>query len=247
MKKLYALAAIIVATISTNAQTIIFQEDFAGLTKGNNTSTSGSNSPWQTGNENFPTVKNAYEAGGALRLGKGNDTGSITSKALDLSQNNGNFKLSFKVKGWHKKVEGDIIVSITDQEDKTVTYSAKMSDDFETFTLEYTGGTKNSIITIGTSAKRAFIDDIKVETDTPLAVENSFKSKTALVKNTTVKNQLYFATTAEVKIFNMNGQLMQTASVKEGQALNLSQLTSGIYLVNAVVNGEKISQKIIKN
>lgn len=63
---------------------IVLSENFSALTSGDNTTSSGSATAW-TGNALFPTVVNAYQAGGAVRLGKSNATGSITSKTLDLS------------------------------------------------------------------------------------------------------------------------------------------------------------------
>src|SRR5690606_17265282 len=58
-----------------------FEESFDDITAGNSTSSGGSNSQWN-GNDNFPTVVRAYQAGGAVRLGTGSDNGSITSLPL---------------------------------------------------------------------------------------------------------------------------------------------------------------------
>ncbi len=140
------------------AQTVVFNEDFSSITNGNNTSSSGSNTAW-SGNENIPTVNKAYQAGGAVRIGASGGPGSLTTKAIDLSSNGGNYTLSFDVKGW-SKIEGSINVSTSHGSKQTVTYTAKMSDSFETIELEMTGGTANTTITLATTAKRAFIDNI---------------------------------------------------------------------------------------
>jgi len=137
----------------------LLNEDFESITTGNSTTSGGSSSAW-SGNDNFPTVSNAYQAGGAIKLGNGNNPGSITTKTIDLSQNNGRFSLSFDVKGW-TSVEGNIIVTIKGQS-QTVTYTATMNNDFQTKELFYTNGQANSTITIATSAKRAFLDNIRV-------------------------------------------------------------------------------------
>ena len=144
-----------------NAIHYILNEDFSGITTGNSTSTSGSSSAW-TGNANFPTLTNAYQAGGAVRIGKDKAAGSITSDTLNLSENNGRFILSFDVKGWTNVEDSNIVVSITGQENQIVKYTAKMSDAFQTKELFYTGGQNNSTITISTTAKRAFIDNVRV-------------------------------------------------------------------------------------
>ncbi len=138
---------------------VVLTEDFSSITTGNSTSTSGSGTIWG-GNTNFPTVSSAYQAGGAVKLGTGSATGSITSKEIDLSANSGSFTVSFKVKGW-TSVEGSIIVSLGTV-NKTVTYTAKIADDFESKSVSFTGGTIASKIKIATSAKRAFIDDVVI-------------------------------------------------------------------------------------
>ena len=139
--------------------TEIFREDFASITGGNNTNSSGSSTAW-SGNTNFPTVAAAYQAGGAVRLGTGSAIGSITSRPLDLSVNGGNFTVSYKVKGW-TAVEGNIKVTVGSVS-QTNTYTAVMAGGFETKTLNFTGGTTNSTVKIETTAKRAFIDDVVV-------------------------------------------------------------------------------------
>jgi hypothetical protein len=142
-------------------QVTIFSEDFSSISVGNSTSTSGSGSAW-TGNTNFPTVATAYQSGNSIKLGSGSAIGSIISKPLDLSVNGGSFTLSFDVKGW-TTVEGNIKVTITNQIAQTITYTAVIaSTNFETKTINFTGGISNSTIKIETTAKRAFLDNIIV-------------------------------------------------------------------------------------
>lgn len=158
LRSLLTLLVMAVWGTSAMAQTVVFNEDFSSITNGNNTSTSGSSTAW-SGNKNIPTVSKAYQAGGAVRIGASGGTGSLTTKAIDLSSNGGNYTLSFDVKGW-TNVEGKIKVSTSDGNQQTVTYSAKMANSFETIELEMTGGTANTTITLATTAKRAFIDNI---------------------------------------------------------------------------------------
>jgi hypothetical protein len=137
---------------------IVLSEDFASITSGNSTSSSGSATPW-AGNSNFPTGTNDFQAGGAVRLGSGGAAGSITSKTLDLS--GGAFDVSFDVKGW-TTVEGGITVTVTGQAAQTVTYTSVMSGIFETKVLRFSAGTAATTITLATTAKRAFLDNIIV-------------------------------------------------------------------------------------
>jgi hypothetical protein len=108
-------------------------------------------------------VSGAYQAGGAVKLGTSSGSGSITSKPLDLSGNGGKFSVQFDVKGW-TTVEGDISISVTGLTTQTVSYTALRTGSFETKTVSFTGGTANSTVTIATTAKRAFIDNVSILT-----------------------------------------------------------------------------------
>ena len=137
-------------------------EDFASITAGNNTSTTGSGSSW-AGNTNFPTVASAFQAGGAVKLGTGSLTGTLTTKALDLSAGGGAFSVTFKVKGW-TTVEGNITVGATGLASQVVTYTQVMAGTFESKTVNFTGGTSSTVITFATTAKRAYLDDVVIAT-----------------------------------------------------------------------------------
>ena len=170
-------------------ETVLLNEDCAEIPEGNSTSTGGSNFDWE-GNSNFPEVVAAYQAGGSVRLGASKKVGSITTKPLDLSGNGGVFKVSFAVKGW-TNVEGDIEVSLSGGKTQTVNYSAKMFGEFETVELSFDGGTAQSTLTFATTAKRAFLDDIKIyygETSTTQVEQPEFipSNGTTFVDNLTV-------------------------------------------------------------
>jgi hypothetical protein len=147
-----------------NILPILFREDFSSITGGNNTTSGGSSTAW-VGNTNFPTGTSDWEAGGAVRLGSGSAAGSITSRAINLSGNGGAFTVSFKVKGW-ATVEGQIKVTAGTQS-QTVSYTATMSGEFETKSLNFTGGTSATTIKIESTAKRAFIDDVTITAEAP--------------------------------------------------------------------------------
>ena len=150
------------ATFQNNprANHYLLREDFSSITAGNNTSINGSSSQW-TRNDNFSAGNHVYQAGGAIKIGKTDEAGSITTKAMDLSENGGRFMLSFDVKGW-TTVEGDITVTVTGQEPKTFTYTSTMDGEFQTIQHVFEGGTAGATITFATTAKRAFLDNIKV-------------------------------------------------------------------------------------
>ncbi|MFV0225505.1 Ig domain-containing protein [Empedobacter falsenii] len=137
--------------------TYCFEETFDGL-KGNNTSGNGSNTAWN-GNSNFPTTSSAYQAGEAVRLGTSSKTGAITSKTLD--EISGNVTVSFDVKGW-TSVEGSMNVTLG-TETKNVTYIATIANAFENVTVSFDNVAAGSTLKLETSAKRAFIDNVKIQ------------------------------------------------------------------------------------
>ena len=153
------------ATFAVNPDAVhyIFEEDFSSVTKGSNTSTSGSSYELSAGNfDNFSAFAKVFAANDAVKLGTGTSAGSLTTKSLDLSQNGGRFVLQFDVKGW-TSLEGDITVTVTGQTPQTFTYTAVMADEeFQTIRYVFTGGQAGSTITIATTSKRAFIDNIYV-------------------------------------------------------------------------------------
>ncbi|WP_312356537.1 Ig domain-containing protein [Empedobacter sp.] len=137
--------------------TYCFEENFTGL-KGDNISSNGSNTAWN-GNSNFPTTSSAYQAGDAVKLGTKDNKGVITSKVLD--QIAGNVTVSFDVKGW-TAIEGSVNVTLG-SETKNVVYTAKMADNFETQTVNFENVAAGSTLKLETSAKRAFIDNVRIQ------------------------------------------------------------------------------------
>ena len=82
-----------------------------------------------------------------------------------------------------------------------------------------------------------------------LAVADFGKEKSLFVKNTFVKNNeiVFGAEAKNVKVYNMFGQVVKTASVKTDGTLNVADLAKGNYIVTGTVNNEAVSQKILKD
>ena len=95
--------------------------------------------------------------------------------------------------------------------------------------------------------RQVTIDDVSWTANT-MGVVDASSIKAGLVKNTFVKENLSFGVAGKtnVQIFNMNGQEVSSAVVDGNTELNVSFLPKGAYIVTAVVDGEKVSQKIIK-
>ncbi|MGE8554880.1 MAG: T9SS type A sorting domain-containing protein [Chryseobacterium jejuense] len=263
MKKLYSFfATVAVASGIYAQQTIALSEDFAAYTLGGNTASTGANAPDSkdvysasgTPVANFSTGAKVYSAGGMAKLGTGSAIGTMTSKTLDLSTDGGNVVITFDVKGW-TATPSTIIVKVTNLADQTVSYSAVMSGTAESKTVTFTGGQANSTVTFETptTSLRAYLDNIVIKTvaNGSLAVTeiNKGKSIANFVKNTFVKNNeiTFGADVKDVKVFNMFGQIVKEASVKQNGTVNVAELTKGNYIVTGTVNNQAVSQKILKD
>ncbi len=155
-----------------NYQGCVIEEDFSEITTGGNTATSGTNGPLgteltQNFISDFPTTSRAYAAGGVVKLGSSSNSGFIQTAPLNLSVP---FYVEFDVKGW-SSVEGDIKVTVSGLDPQTVSYTSTLSGDFETKRVNFNAATSNSTVKIETSAKRAFIDNVKVCYPDPCSVE----------------------------------------------------------------------------
>ena len=106
-------------------------------------------------------MNTCYKAGGAVKLGTGSKSGSITTVPVNAEAGSA-LIIDIEVKGW-SKVEGKLLVSIDGAEAKAIEYSATMNDVFEVCTVTFTDIPKaNPSVTIATSDKRAFINAIRV-------------------------------------------------------------------------------------
>lgn len=143
-------------------QPILLSEDFSSITTGNNTSTSGSNTAWD-GNDKFLALDHVYKAGGAIRLGGSNTTGSITTKTISAKSGT-DIVIQFDVKGW-TNVEGNIEIIIPGSHTQNVSYVNTMSQSFVRKSVRFTLAEDNPTVTIATTAKRAFLDNIEIVTD----------------------------------------------------------------------------------
>ncbi len=177
----------------------LLREAFDELSSGNNTSNTGPSSTAWTGNDNFPTTTLAYPAGNAVKLGGSSKSGSLTSRALATT--GGTIEVEFDVKGW-TKVEGNISVSLTGAETQIVKYTATLSDDFEHIKLTFTGFSANPTLTIGTTAKRAFLDNITVKQVTVDGISFPTDSNTSSEATYNLAGQKVSAKYKGIKIAN---------------------------------------------
>lgn len=98
-----------------------------------------------------------------------------------------------------------------------------------------------------TGIRQIGIDDIVWTAYAPtLSTNENMIKDNKLIENTFVSNNITFLSNAEIKIYNIQGMLVKVASVNEKTRLDVSNLSSGIYIIVGNVKGKMISQKIIK-
>jgi len=102
----------------------------------------------------------------------------------------------------------------------------------------------------GASAQIRIVSINIMYSETSLAVADYTKfSASSFVKNTFVKtSEITFGSDAkDVKIYNMSGQIVKSASVKAGASVDVADLAKGNYIVTGTVNNQPVSQKILKD
>lgn len=191
---LFMLFAIFFATV--NAQTVIFEETFAGCNgKGGNDGswsgnsiangtftdgTSSDNSGW--------TLTKGNVASGCIKLGSTKAQGSAVTPAF--SKLSGDATLTFDAGAWEASSESTTLnVSISDgyfdkAKSSTSTTVTLVKGSFTSYTLSIYGGSSTAKVTFkGNQAKnsRFFLDNVKVTTsgDTPATDKFEFSSSTA--------------------------------------------------------------------
>lgn len=262
MKKLYSFVAVAMLAATAFGQTTLLSENF-GTT--NNTLPAGWVSTNTTNGWNGSTasVSGTYAgaSGGANALFVGNGSNGVThtltyslstvgysniniiwgGRGTTAFAQNVNFQWSTDGSTWNDVtytytkngnawalVNGGVAIQLPVQVENATTLNLRWSS-----------------VTSNNGNYR--IDDVKiVGTSATLGTSNLNTSKNVFVKNTVVNNDITFGTKSDVKIFNIAGQVVKTATVSENQSLNVSDLKEGTYIVTGTVNGKVVSEKVIK-
>ena len=135
--------------------TLLFEETFDAITKGNSTSTGGSSAS-VTGDQmaNFSSYKATYQAGGAVRIGK---SGSLETKNLDLSKD---FYVVVTAKGWSSS-EVNLTISAGEQSER-VTLETYIGGNYKDYTIYFNAVSSSSTVKFTTGSTRCFIDNIRI-------------------------------------------------------------------------------------
>ena len=124
------------------------------------------------------------------------------------------------------------------------------SEGWASHSVEFTTPAGYPILQLGIRAYgggNSSFDDFSVVKKSELGVGEVVKSKYALVSNTIVSDVISIAADSKnLQIVNANGQVVKSASVQKDSKLNVSSLPKGVYIVTGEVNGQLVSQKIVK-
>ena len=198
-------------------------------------------------NQSGTTVSNFYgrlfirkSSGTGYVLGISNYTGTAVYSTVELPvATDVSVKVAFSVSGTNSTstltINSETPITSTSAVAPTVLKSVVIRQDGTA-----TAGTGN-----------VSIDNLVVTTypSSILATTDVIKSKNIFLKNTMVDNTLSFQTkgNASVKVYNANGQLVKSATISAQNAnVNVANLPKGNYVVTAELNGETVSQKIVK-
>ena len=198
-------------------------------------------------NQSGTTVSNFYgrlfirkSSGTGYVLGISNYTGTAVYSTVELPvATDVSVKVAFSVSGTNSTstltINSETPITSTSAVAPTVLKSVVIRQDGTA-----TAGTGN-----------VSIDNLVVTTypSSVLATTDVIKSKNIFLKNSLVDNTLSFQTkgNATVRVYNTNGQLVKTANVSAQNAnVNVANLPKGNYVVTAELNGETVSQKILK-
>ena len=212
---------------SLHAQQILF-EDFSGMTDSTTTDISGSldnytQVPGWTGNK-------VYQSNGAAKIGTSSVKGYITTPALDLSGNGGNFTIRFKARRWTTdQQQMKVFVNETEH-----LVQGLITNVMTEFTVMATGGTSNTLVKFeGFQAanSRFFIDDIEIfqSTDPALILSPSSVNFGGIELNGNA------TATVTVRGANLTADNIQVAISGNGFTTTTTQLATSSLMTEAGV------------
>ena len=245
MKKIFTLLTTMIFTGSFFAQG---SESFTNLnastgTYGDGSFTGDNSVVWTYGQARKATGNDAIKT---TSIGL-KDTGTRFVKAN--SGINGVGTLTYSVRSYFTggtAADRTVEVWVNGTKLETYTLAAMATTYTRTVTANVDGDVLIEFKSTGT--RQIVLDDISWTAST-LSVGDTSKTKNIFLKNTMVDNTLSFQTkgNATVRVYNTNGQLVKSATISAQNAnVNVANLPKGNYVVTAELNGETVSQKILK-
>jgi len=226
-------------------------EDFSGFTTGSHASpgTTDLSATLDTYTQTTGwTGLKIYSAGGEIKLGTSTSVGYIVTKTIDLSTGDAN--LSFDLQRYGNDSTNKVIVyHAPDGITFTAIDSLKPTVNYSTHTTLITGGTATSKIKIGTSAKRAFLDNISVMCGVIVSVAENTENTSVNIYPNPVSDNLTIAVDGQTKdiiIYDMLGNIVYNNYKPVAvNTVNAGNLNKGMYFVKITFNNNtSITRKI---
>ncbi|MBE6341194.1 MAG: hypothetical protein E7069_10750 [Bacteroidales bacterium] len=260
--RIFAVAALAAFASAATAQTVLFEETFAGCdgTGGNDGSWSGNIASTafedsKTDNSGW-SATSPYAADECIKLGTGKIAGSATTPSLTKLTSD-DATLTFRAGAWNSTSDGTTLsISISgDGASLSVSSVTLERGAFNTYTVKISGGLETSKITFTTSAKRFFLDDVKIVSgwvdDETIAAPTITETITSFVESTTVtikaeegasiyytidgtepttSSTLYsepfvVTATATVKAIAVKGEIVSDVTTKELTKIEVTSMT----------------------
>ncbi|WP_018676504.1 T9SS type A sorting domain-containing protein [Riemerella columbina] len=254
MKKFYSLVAVLTITATATAQNLVqnfsFENDF---------------SDWKAGFKSTYTAPEVITGGAQdgnkyVKYTPTSTTGFYQNISIEAGKE---YILTFYYKAargkdariWcnFKNANNDVIYLNTDTANDPLRNNNKYleaTNDWTKHEIQFTA--PNDIVSFDLAVRAYSGSNVSFDNFSLVKKENmsvydlAGNKKETLVKNTVVENRLLFGAKGKVTIYNTNGQVVKSLEVKEGDAVNISSLPKGVYVVAGEVNGQKVSQKVIK-
>jgi hypothetical protein len=262
MKKLYSLFAVIALAASVSAQT--YQTGFETITKGGYGAGTEvfDGYEWQLDGILAGNVASDFKIGTkSLRIAgnlKSTSAAGLTAVKAEMNTPKpngiGQIQFQYAIYGTDAQITWNVeyfngtawvgIGSITGTATpQTTTYTVNNSTATKVRIISGAGLDLNAT----TNGKRLNVDEFKIsDYNVTLGVSDIKNLNANFVKSTLVNDEVKFGTKSEVKVYNMNGQLIKTAQVSETKSLDASDLQSGMYIITGTLDRKPVSQKIIK-
>ncbi len=252
MKKLYSFLAAIAFVTTMNAQGAETFETQTALTASYADGTFAGETAGVTVNYVHSRDQDTFGiTGKGLMLRRTDESSSVT---FLIPNGVGTFSFKYR-KAFTGGTNNRVLAVVVDGVETTVipAFGAAGED-----TTVYTSNTvinKSGAVTVkitypaGTQSgnKQVTIDDVIWSANgVVLGVNDLSTVQNNFVKSTFIDSDINFGAKADVKIFSMNGQVVKSASVSENKSMNVADLAPGMYIVTGMVNGEAVSQKIMK-
>lgn len=245
MKKLYSLFAAVAIAATVQAQGtegFSSQPNTAGTGYTTVNFTGADNTTWALATARIVDTSANYAITGSTALLNTNGTITIT-----FGNGVGNLKFQY-MKAFTGGTARSIQVSVNGAVvNTTPAFGAGSGAQSTVYDYSYDiNSTGSTVVELKVLGAQTSIDNFIWTAAPTMSVTDINSTKANLVKNTLVDNTINFAAKADVKIVNMNGQVVKAASVNENASLDVANLPKGMYIVTGTVNGKAVSEKIIK-